>query len=113
MNERFFRCLAAVFTAFALCWPGWRQAHAAPALAGAPVPVQIGAYILKIHNVSQKDGTFDVDMWVWLRWKGDSLQPQKTFEIPSQTMFTGALIANCASHLTIPDRWTMPFMVIR
>lgn len=43
--------------------------------------VQVGAYILRISNVSQKDGTFDVDMWVWMRWKGTGIEPQKTFEI--------------------------------
>ncbi|MBS7540862.1 ligand-gated ion channel [Ancylobacter lacus] len=52
---------------------------AAPAPAG-PTEVQVGAYILRISNVSQKDGTFNVDMWVWLRWKGD-LRPDKTFEV--------------------------------
>ncbi len=45
-----------------------------------PTEVQVGAYVMRVSNVSQKDGTFNVDMWVWLRWKGD-LRPDKTFEV--------------------------------
>lgn len=45
-----------------------------------PVKVQVGAYILRINNVSQKDGTFNVDMWVWFRWQGDA-KPYEGFEI--------------------------------
>ena len=44
--------------------------------AGAPpAEVAMGAYLLRLSNVSQKDGTFNVDMWVWFRWKGDDLKP--------------------------------------
>lgn len=45
-----------------------------------PVKVQVGAYVLRINNVSQKDGTFNVDMWLWFRWKGDA-KPYESFEI--------------------------------
>ena len=40
------------------------------ALADGPSKVQVGAYVLRINNVSQKDGTFNVDMWLWFRWQG-------------------------------------------
>ncbi|MEY4695810.1 MAG: hypothetical protein RIT14_238 [Pseudomonadota bacterium] len=43
--------------------------------------VEVGAYILRIANVSQKDGTFDVDMWLWFRWQDPSLAPHESFEI--------------------------------
>ena len=45
-----------------------------------PAKVQVGAYILRIANISQKDGSFDVDMWLWFRWQGD-LKPYESFEI--------------------------------
>lgn len=48
--------------------------------ASQPVKVQVGAYVLRINNVSQKDGTFNVDMWLWFRWKGDA-KPYEGFEI--------------------------------
>lgn len=46
-----------------------------------PVKVQVGAYVLRVNNVSQKDGSFNVDMWLWFRWQGDGIKPYETFEI--------------------------------
>ncbi len=57
-----------------------------PQTASAPSDVALGAYILRISNVSQKDGTFNVDMWVWLRWKSESIRPDKSFEIVDGTI---------------------------
>ncbi len=56
---------------------------AAPAtpVATGPETVQVGAYILRLNNVVQKEGTFTVDMWVWFRWKNDAVKPYETFEI--------------------------------
>lgn len=53
---------------------------AAPA-AAAETQVQIGAYVLRLANISQKNGSFDVDMWLWFRWKGDDIKPYESFEI--------------------------------
>ncbi|MEO0063387.1 MAG: hypothetical protein RLZZ08_1947 [Pseudomonadota bacterium] len=73
---------AFLFLALALIPHAALAADPAEASASAqPQVVQVGSYILRINNVSQKDGTFDVDMWVWMRWKGSGLEPQKTFEI--------------------------------
>lgn len=49
--------------------------------ASGPVTVQVGAYILRINDVVQKDGTFTVDMWTWFRWKDGDVKPYETFEI--------------------------------
>lgn len=46
-----------------------------------PEKVQVGAYIMRLSNVSQKDGTFDVDMWLWFRWTDPALRPYETFEV--------------------------------
>lgn len=43
--------------------------------------VQTGAYILRLTKVSPRDGTFDVDMWLWFRWSGADVRPDQTFEI--------------------------------
>lgn len=51
------------------------------ALADGPSKVQVGAYVLRINNVSQKDGTFNVDMWLWFRWQGADPKAYETFEI--------------------------------
>ncbi|MBC7738162.1 MAG: hypothetical protein H7245_13315 [Candidatus Saccharibacteria bacterium] len=43
--------------------------------------VQTGAYILRLSHVSPRDGSFDVDMWLWFRWKGADVRPDLTFEL--------------------------------
>ena len=43
--------------------------------------VQTGAYILRLSKVSPRDGSFDVDMWLWFRWKGADIRPDLTFEL--------------------------------
>jgi hypothetical protein len=53
----------------------------AAALVTSHTDVAVGAYILRLSNVSPRTGTFDVDMWVWFRWKGADVRPDETFEI--------------------------------
>lgn len=53
----------------------------AVALATGHTDVAVGAYILRLSNVSPRSGTFDVDMWVWFHWKGADVRPDETFEI--------------------------------
>ena len=53
----------------------------AQAAVAAPEKVQVGAYVMRLNNVSQKDGTFDVDMWLWFKWQDVNLKPYDGFEI--------------------------------
>lgn len=53
----------------------------AAALVTSHTDVAVGAYILRLSNVSPRTGTFDVDMWVWFHWKGADVRPDETFEI--------------------------------
>ncbi|MBI1173612.1 hypothetical protein GC209_19675 [bacterium] len=55
-------------------------AGAAPILT-SHTDVSVGAYVMRISNVSPQNGTFDVDMWLWFRWKGSDLRPDQTFEL--------------------------------
>lgn len=77
------RVLSATLIAFYLCMSiSTDRAYAQDIESvAAPAEVQVGAYILRLNNVSQKDGTFDVDMWVWFRWKDANLRPYESFEI--------------------------------
>jgi hypothetical protein len=50
--------------------------------------VQAGAYVLRMRNVSPRDGSFEVDAWLWFRWDGDAIRPDLTFE------FANGLINN-------------------
>ena len=43
--------------------------------------VQAGAYVLRLSKVSPRDGSFDVDMWLWFRWLGADVRPDLTFEL--------------------------------
>ncbi len=42
--------------------------------------VSVGAYVQRLSNVSPQNGTFDVDMWLWFRWKGAQVRPDQSFE---------------------------------
>lgn len=48
--------------------------------------VQVGLYVLRITNLSQRDGTFNVDMWLWFRWQGSEVTPYENFEIVNGTV---------------------------
>ncbi len=54
---------------------------AASAMVTSHTEVQTGAYILRLSNVSPRDGSFEVDMWVWFRWLGSDVRPDLTFEL--------------------------------
>jgi hypothetical protein len=44
--------------------------------------VEAGAYVLRIDRVSPRDGSFNVDLWLWFRWQGADKRPHETFELP-------------------------------
>lgn len=60
--------------------------HPAAAQTPPPSQVEVGAYIIRIAHVSQKEGTFDVDMWLWFRWKDDRIKPYDSFELSNGTI---------------------------
>lgn len=43
--------------------------------------VQVGLYVMRISEVSQHDGRWVLDAWVWFRWQGTEALPYETFEI--------------------------------
>jgi hypothetical protein len=50
----------------------------------APAAVQdvwVGAYLIRIHQISIKDNYFTADFYLWFRWKGDDLKPYNTFSL--------------------------------
>ncbi len=46
----------------------------------APARVEVGVFVNQITSMSFRDNTFDVDFYVWFRWKGD-LDPIETFDV--------------------------------
>ena len=63
--------------------------------------VQIGAYVLRLSNVSQKEGSFDIDVWLWFRWTDPNLKPYESFEFSNGTISarSEAVISQDGDHL--------------
>lgn len=53
----------------------------ASAEGNAPARVDVGIYINKVNQISLKDGTVNVDFYIWFRWADKTLKPHETFEI--------------------------------
>lgn len=53
--------------------------------------VSIGVYANRILGFSIKDNSFDIDYYMWLRWKGDRMKPHKTIELVNGTQSCQAL----------------------
>ena len=53
----------------------------AVALPTEQTTVSVGLYVLRVNKVSPRDGSFDVDMWLWFRWLGTDVRPEQTFEL--------------------------------
>jgi|688.fasta_scaffold09412_7 hypothetical protein len=43
--------------------------------------VQVGFYLNRISEVSHKDGTLNIDAWLWFRWQDKEMTPFSTFEL--------------------------------
>jgi hypothetical protein len=43
--------------------------------------VETGMFVLRLLNVSPRDGTFEIDAWIWFRWLGADVRPDLTFEL--------------------------------
>ena len=46
-----------------------------------PQEVAVGMYLNRLSKVSHKDGSFDIDAWLWFRWKDGEIDPTKSFDI--------------------------------
>lgn len=100
--------VVAALTIFAL--PVAQAQEAAPAEAGTGIvegarvlvetqtEVQAGAYVLRVSNVSPRDGSFEVDMWLWFRWLGSDVRPDLTFEIAG-----GVIESRTESQILLDD----------
>lgn len=64
--------------------PGTAAAEEAPD--HPRVDVYVGLYVNRIRDINLHDGTFWIDFWVWFRWKGDDVEPHKSFEVVNGTV---------------------------
>ena len=58
--------------------------------------VSVGIYVLRLNKVSPRDGSFDVDMWLWFRWLGSDVRPEQSFEFAN-----GVITDRTTSDITI------------
>ncbi|MFA5839879.1 MAG: hypothetical protein WC890_04395 [Candidatus Margulisiibacteriota bacterium] len=57
------------------------QTFAANVEKNVPEKVYVGLHLLRIPSMSLVDNTFNVDFYVWFRWKDKEISPFKSFEI--------------------------------
>jgi hypothetical protein len=43
--------------------------------------VLAGVYLNRIPRISMKDSNFDIDFYIWFRWKGNDVSPGQNFQI--------------------------------
>lgn len=56
---------------------------ASPARAAAPAAldeVNVGAYVHDVQNLELKSHSYNVDLYIWFRWRNPALNPAATFE---------------------------------
>ena len=51
-----------------------------------PQEVAVGMYLNRLSKVSHKEGSFDIDAWLWFRWKDGEIDPTKSFDIANGKM---------------------------
>jgi hypothetical protein len=54
-------------------------AHAAPS--PAPEPIAVGVYLVNVPMVNLKEKSFQLDFYLWFRWKDDQINPMESFDI--------------------------------
>jgi len=52
------------------------------------IPVTAGMYIDRIVNLSIKNSQWIVDFYIWFRWKGDTINPGKNFQVVDGSILT-------------------------
>lgn len=58
-----------------------------PTTAVAPAEITVGLYLNQISDIDLRQGTYDVDFWLWFRWRGKLEQsPMETFELVGGTI---------------------------
>ncbi len=58
----------------------WERAVDAEVKAGADI-VNVGLYVIRIHEVNLKEQYFRPEFYVWFRWRNKELHPYKSFSV--------------------------------
>src|SRR6478672_854394 len=47
-----------------------------------PDTVKVGIYVTSVHNIDFKQKQYDINLWLWLKYKNPDFDFQKNLEIP-------------------------------
>lgn len=81
--------------------------------------VLFGTYITRIYRLSMKESNFDVDFYIWFKWKGNNVAPGETIEIINGKINSKELQAELHENDTNYEQYQIsasiiqPFDVIR
>ncbi|GAB2879782.1 hypothetical protein GCM10027277_56220 [Pseudoduganella ginsengisoli] len=62
------------------CLSAWAAEPPKPQ-APAPDGIEVGVYLVNVPAVNLKEKKFQLDFYLWFRWKNDELDPMENFEI--------------------------------
>lgn len=68
--------------------PGYDSADRLMPPDAHPAEVRVGAYLLRILDLSIADDTWTADFYIWFDWTDDSLAPGETFELTNGQILT-------------------------
>ena len=71
-----------------------RYAWGEEAQPAKPQEVAVGLYLNRLVRISHKEGTFDIDAWIWFRWKGGDIG--STLEEPDYMALGGPWVDGVA-----------------
>lgn len=94
---------------------GLSSAAASPAK--TPDTVTVGTYVNQIFGIDLRNNSFNVDFYIWFRWKNDELKPLETFQLVngritsrsavSYKKVAGVNIASARIAATITKFWNI------
>lgn len=52
--------------------------------ASGPRPVYVGVYAIHVPHLDMMSNSYLIDFWIWFRWKGEDLNPVRSFQFMNQ-----------------------------
>jgi transposase-like protein len=59
--------------------------------AGTPSQVTVGAYLNNVQELALKEHSYEVDLYIWFRWRDDALSPAESVEMVNPNQLWGTV----------------------
>lgn len=59
--------------------------------AAAPATVTVGAYLNNVQDLALKEHSYEVDLYIWFRWRDEQLSPAETVEMVNPNQLWGTV----------------------